>query len=423
MNISIIGLGYLGLTAAACLSRAGHKITGIDNNKKHIDLLNQGIVTIHEPGLSELITQSQLENNIRFIHTDNFLVKLDDVVVITVSTPELDDGCVDLSQIETSLDWINQRKNNNTVLIMKSTVPPGTGNMINEKTDNIYVSNPEFLREGQAVYDWMNPDRIVIGTDNDEVISIIKEIYNNTDTEYFITDITSSEMIKYTSNAFLATKISFINEIALLCDCIGASIDDVSIGLSLDSRNGKRLHAGVGYGGSCLPKDVKGLINIGHEYFLNLELLKTVESINKRQAIVPLNILKDFFNGDISGLNVGILGISFKPNTNDIRNSQSLALIDKLLKEPVNVRIYDPFVLTNNIDLDKSICVYDSIIDMSYDCNVLILMTEWSEFLNCNWTEIFINMEYPYFMIDGRNALNQKTLEHIGFNYIGIGRA
>ncbi len=423
MNITVIGLGYLGLTVAACLASKGHFITGIDNNIKRVESLNMGNTIFFEPELNNLINSNIKSNNIQFFHNEEFHEPLDNIIFITVGTPILSTGSVDLSQVWSAIDWIKENQKDKIVLLMKSTVPPGTGEQISKFIDVDYVSNPEFAKEGQLVYDWMNPDVIIIGSIDNNIIELIKKIYVGIDSKYMYTDITSAEMIKYANNAFLATKISFINEMALLCEKTGASIDDVSIGLAMDSRNGNRLYAGLGYGGSCLQKDIDTLRSIATKNSINLKVLDSVTCVNKKQQYLPLYMLKSYFNNNISKLKITILGLSFKPNTDDIRNAPALNLINSLVDSNSIVTVYDPQALKNpNLCLPTSIIKSNNIFDAVYKSNVLILTTEWKEFIEVDWKKIFFLTRYPHMIIDGRNALNREYMNEIGFTYRGIGR-
>ena len=329
LNITVIGVGYVGTVAAACLADAGHRVLGVDIDRDRIAMLSAGNLPFYEPGLQELIGSSLGEARLRFKHRDDVTESLGDVALISTGTPQTANGAADLSQVRSALHWIRSQDHADTVVVMKSSVPPGTGQrVIEHEARNAayagvglrYVSNPEFLREGQAVRDWQRPDRVVIGAHAGDSKSIVavKAMHAGIDAPCIITDVTSAEMIKYASNAFLATRISFINEIASLCERVGASIDAVSDGMAMDPRTGGRIFAGVGYGGSCFPKDVRALDNVALTSGANVDLLRTVININNRQRLLPVYALRERFGGTVDGLRVGVLGLAFKPNTDDV---------------------------------------------------------------------------------------------------------
>jgi UDPglucose 6-dehydrogenase len=352
---------------------------------------------------------------------------LGDVVLIATGTPPSANGSADLSQVRSAISWAADRLSDDGVIVVKSTVPSGTGIRIRESilknTSLHYVSNPEFLREGQAMWDWFNPDRIVIGGDNAEAIERVKELYRNIEAPCVVTDITSAEMIKYAANAFLATKISFINEIAMLCDRISASIDDVVKGISLDPRiGGSFLRAGVGYGGSCFPKDVDSLdhtaLTNGHSF----ELLRSVIAVNNRQRLLPLQALRERF-GRFFGVSVGVLGLAFKPNTDDVRESPAIDLVNHLYDEGATVTAYDPQANAKASRLIPSgVRLVDCPLECAADSQAVVLMTEWPECIKADWAQMAETMRPPRFLFDGRNALDFKLMRALGFDYQGVGR-
>ena len=295
LKITVIGLGYVGTVAAACLSDAGHDVTGVDIDADRIGTLQAGKAPFFEPGLEDLLQASLGRGRLRFVHRDGFAGTLGEVVLVATGTPPGEDGAADLNQVWSALMWIKERPCRGMTLVMKSTVPPGTGQRVSEHEltglDLHYVSNPEFLREGQAIQDWQHPDRIVIGArpEDAQSVDVVQAMHAGIDAPCIVTDITSAEMVKYASNAFLATRISFINEIASLCERVGASIDAVSQGLAMDPRTGGRMHAGVGYGGSCFPKDVRALDYLALTTGVSVELLRSVITVNNRQRQLPLH--------------------------------------------------------------------------------------------------------------------------------------
>ena len=329
-----------------------------------------------------------------------------------------------------AISWIKENAVGGSVIVMKSAVPPGTGMDILRQelagTGLGYAANPEFLRESQAMKDWQYPDRIVIGADAGDFCSpeLVRRMYAGIDARVLITGITSAEMIKYASNALLAARISFINEIASLCDLVGASIDDVSEGLAMDSRTGARISAGVGYRGSCLPKDVAALDFFAQDAGLNAELLRAVASVNSRQRLVPLDALRKRFSGSLRRVRVGVLGLAFKPGADDVRNAPALDLLQALLAEGAVVAAYDPMALEPaHCELPGLLINYAPDMRETSRCaQALVLMTEWPEIVNCDWPAIARQMDSPRFIFDGRNALNPKAMRAAGFEYAGVGR-
>jgi UDPglucose 6-dehydrogenase len=312
---------------------------------------------------------------------------------------------------------------------MKSTVPPGVGQTILQQDLKglgvNYVANPEFIREGRALEDWQLPDRIVVGTEpgDERSVEAVREMYSTVNAPYLLTDITSAEMIKYASNGFLATRISFINEIASLCDRVGASVDAVSKGIAMDARTGSQIHAGIGYGGSCLPKDIRVLNRIALENELDAPLLRSVVEVNDRQRLLPLEMLRRRFGETIAGLNVGVLGLAFKPGTNDVRDAPSLTLIKALVNDGAMVRAFDPQANESAKGLLPSTVEFaDSPAAASHGAQALVLLTEWADIVNADWKTIAKGMRYPKFVFDGRNALDPAVMVHLGFEYTGVGR-
>ncbi len=308
MKISVIGLGYVGAVAAAGLADAGHEVLGVDIDRSRVRALSSGCVPIYEPGLEPKIAARIADGSLRFTHPDDIREPIGDIALIATGTPPRQSGAADLSQVSSALEWIKSRPHDGLVVVMKSTVPPGTGcKILGEDlrgTGIRYASNPEFLREGRAVQDWDSPDRIVIGAEpgDRKTVQTVQKMHSGVNAPFVVTDITSAEMTKYASNAFLATRISFINEIAALCDRVGASIDAVSEGLAMDPRTGARIYAGVGYGGSCFPKDVRALDYLALTSGVNFELLRSVINVNNKQRLLPLYALRARFGSAISGL-------------------------------------------------------------------------------------------------------------------------
>ena len=426
MEITVIGLGLVGTVATANLARAGHKVIGIDVDQGRVDQLQSGVVPFYEPDLEQLVQAGIGAGRILFQHANAFEGAVGGVALITVGTPQAPDGSADLSQVESALSWVKSRGRSDTVVVMKSTVPPGTGQRIADRclagTGLPYVANPEFLREGKAVCDWQHPDRIIIGAnaDDDGAVATVKEMHRGIDAPNMITDITSAEMIKCASNAFLATRVSFINEIALLCDRVGASIHDVSDGLTLDPRTGGKMYAGLGYGGSCFPKDVQALDRIGLDIGVNLQLLRAVISVNNRQRLLPLCALREEF-GDLTGVRVAVLGLAFKPGTDDVREAPAVDLINALAADGAMVTAYDPQATVNARKvLPRGVRFAPTAEEATAQAQAVILSTELEECVGADWYEISKQMCSPRLVFDGRNALDLVHMRSLGFRYVRI---
>ena len=355
---------------------------------------------------------------------------LGDAVLIAVGTRE-DTHREDCGkQVVDAVRWARDTQTRDLVLVMKSTVPPGTGQRLLRTTlagTNIaYAANPEFLRQGTAVLDWDNPDRIVVGVEpgDDRALEAVRTMFVEVDTPMLVTDIASAEMIKYASNAFLATRISFMNEIAALCEAAGASIDDVSTGVAMDSRMGTRIHAGVGYGGSCLPRDLRTLAYLATASQVSGTLLQSVDAINRLQRLRPLEALRHRFGSNLRGARVAVLGLSFKPGTDDVTDAPSLDLIAALAEEGVAVSAFDPVAVgAVQSRLPSGTRLAGSVAEAAQGAQALVLMTEWQEFVHCDWRVMASRMLPPRFVFDGRNALDWSSMSRLGYEYMGIGRS
>ncbi|MDO8750882.1 MAG: UDP-glucose/GDP-mannose dehydrogenase family protein [Dehalococcoidia bacterium] len=426
MKISVHGLGHVGLVAAAALAAQGHQVLGLDIDRAVVGTLNKGHVVYFEPGLKEMVVEGLASGRLRFAHLDDVKESPSEMAMVCVGTPSLNNGGANLSYVRSAIRWIIAHEPRVDTVVMKSTVPPGTGRSLAttmlQGTDIDYVSNSEFLREGHAVQDWFHPDRIVAGATSPEALKRIKKLYQGIEAPYVETDVTSAEMIKYASNAFLATKIAFVNEIANLCERMGATIDDVSLGIGMDPRIGPAmLRAGLGYGGSCFPKDVRALdfqsTANGHSF----ELLRSVITVNNRQRLLPLLSLKETF-GSLQGVPVAVLGLSFKPDTDDTRDAPALDLIPLLVEEGAEVRAYDPAAKAQGILPPETKVCHDAY-EALKGSRALVLCTEWDEFVRLDWAEIAKAMEPPRLVFDGRNALDPGLLTSLGFDYRGVGRS
>ncbi|MFQ5456752.1 MAG: UDP-glucose dehydrogenase family protein [Nitrospirota bacterium] len=433
MNICVIGTGYVGLVTGACFAEFGVRVVCVDNDESKIEGLKKFILPIYEPGLEELVKKNVREKRLSFTTDLGKSVEDSLCIFIAVGTPPNEDGSTDLSYIETVAENIARHINGYKVIVTKSTVPVGTGDKIREiigrsqKERNGFdiVSNPEFLREGSAIEDFMHPNRVIIGASSQQAIAIMKDLYSPLyliETPFVITDIPSAEMIKYASNAFLATKISFINEVANLCERVRADVHVVARGMGLDKRIGSKfLHPGPGFGGSCFPKDILSLSQIAKKNGYDMEVLNSVIKINNRQKILMIDKIKKMMGGDINGKVIGILGLSFKPNTDDMRESPAITVINGLKKEGAIIKTFDPAAM----DIAKAILTEITYCNDPYeaadDADALVMLTEWNQFRNLDLNKIKEGLKKPV-IIDLRNIYDPKKMKELGFSYIGIGR-
>jgi len=430
-KITVIGVGYVGLVTGTCLAELENKVVGVDIDEKRIKNLNKGIIPIYEQGLEELVKKNLKENKLEFTIDAAEAIKNSDIVFIAVGTPPMPDGSVNLDYVKSAAETIAKNMNGYKVIINKSTVPIGTGDVVSKIIRNSYkgkfdvVSNPEFLREGTAVTDFMNPDRIVVGTDSEPAEKILRELYSKFGTENFIfTDVKTAEMIKYASNAFLATEISFINSIANLCEKLGADVDKVSRGMMLDKRIGTKafLHAGVGYGGSCFPKDVKGLIQISQENGIRFGILEEVENTNEAQKKSLLTKIQKLLGHDLNGKQITVWGLAFKPHTDDVREAPALVLIRQLLDRGAKVKVFDPIAQKQAEKILNNTVVYENDLVKSVEkSDCLVVVTEWPEFKGVDLKEIKNKLNYAC-VVDGRNVFDPKKMKRLGFKYISVGR-
>ena len=426
MKIDVIGLGYVGLVASASLAEEGHDVTGYDINTQKLKSISTGNIPFYEPNLNELVKLAIQKQTLKLKKIDKYEDLFADAILITVGTPLSNTGTLDISQLQEAIKWIISNYKNLPFIIIKSTVPPGTGEKLISQYPALidkYISNPEFLREGLAINDWKNPDRIISGSNSIEGKNCIEKIYKNYSAPLLHSDITSSEMIKFASNAFLANKISFINEIANLCDKLGAYVDDVSKGIGLDPRIGPNyLIPGVGYGGSCFPKDVQSLSDLSMTHLQSFDLLQSIITTNQKQQLMPYFYLSEKFD-NLKGLKVCVLGLSFKAGTDDIRESSSINLINQLSHSDVIINTYDPVSINNAKKiLPKSVKFFNNPYDAINGVQATIIMTEWDEFQTLDWKKIYKSMENPKIIFDGKNYLNQELIQDLGFEYFAVGR-
>lgn len=425
-EVTVVGTGYVGLVSGVCLAHSGHHVTCVDIDEAKIEKLKSGRSPIYEPGIEDLIAHGLQSGNLAFSTVENGWADLiGDVVFIAVGTPMADNGAADLSYVRKAVTDLAEAATEPFVLVMKSTVPPGTGRALQERylasagTRIGYVSNPEFLREGHAIEDWYETDRVVLGSDNAADVERVRALYADIDAPCQVTDIASAETIKYASNAFLSTKISFINEIANVCDCIGADIDAVATGIGLDKRIGPHfLKAGIGYGGSCFPKDTRALDFISTLNGYQFDLLKAVIDVNNRQRLLPVIRLANKLP-DLHTRKVAVLGLSFKPNTDDTRESPALDIIPLFVEEGAEVTVYDPVAAHTEIsEVRRTETVWEALEGAS----AAVLCTEWEEFISLDWSRARKLMKDPAIVFDGRNVLNEAAIREAGLTYMAVGR-
>jgi len=429
MKIGVIGLGYVGLTTALTLAKLGFKVYGNDKDKIKLEKLKKGICPIYEPGLNELLAEMLEKRQIEFLEDITETIKISNVIFICVGTPTNPDGSPDLSQVEEVSKIIAENLNGYKLIVEKSTVPVQTAQWIkrtiklysNENADFDVASNPEFLREGSALHDTFNPDRIVIGVENERAKEILLKIYEKINAPKIITDVNTAEIIKHASNAFLAMKISFINMIADLCEKTGADIKKVAEGMGYDKRIGREfLNAGIGYGGYCFPKDVKAFYHIGKSYGLDFSLLEIVERINNSRIDRVMEKLKNAL-WNLKNKKIAIWGLSFKPNTDDIREAPSIKIVKKLLEEGSIVSAYDPKAIENFKKLFPNITYGRDKYEVLENANALLIVTEWDEFKNVDFEKMRKLMR-TYIIIDGRNIFECEEVLKYKFEYYPIGR-
>jgi len=434
MNITVFGVGYVGLTTGACLANLGHSILCIDVDAKRIELLNSGKIPFYEPGLSELVHQNIKKGKLRFTTDASEAVHFGEVIFNCVNTPSDSDGSANLQYVFSVAKTIAEHIDGHKIIVNKSTVPPGTARQMakiiaeHNKTGVSVdiVSNPEFLREGNAIRAFNYPDKIVIGTDSEKAILVMRKVYSGRMRTYLPiveTDWETAETIKYANNTFLATKISFINELANICDKVGADIKIVSMALGLDYRISPRfLNPGVGYGGSCFPKDVKALIATAKQHGYQASLFEEVDALNERQKKMIVHKIKERFGHHLNEKTFTILGLSFKPKTNDMREAPSIKIIQELLAAGARVKVYDPCAMEDAKNIFQDSVIYcSSIEEAATESHALVIVTEWDEFRSINFVELSALMNEKI-IFDGRNIYEPELLKDEGFEYVGMGR-
>ncbi|KKP32398.1 MAG: UDP-glucose 6-dehydrogenase [Candidatus Staskawiczbacteria bacterium RIFOXYB2_FULL_32_9] len=427
-KICVIGTGYVGLASGVCLAEIGHSVICVDNNKEKIDQLKKVICPIYEPGLEKLMAKNK--KRLYFTTDIKDAVLKSDIIFIAVHTPTREDGETDLQFVENVSKEIALVIDKYKVIVSKSTMPVKTGQKIKEIISKFckkgvefdVVSNPEFLKEGTAIDDFLRPDRIVIGVESKKAEKIMRSIYSPIKAPLIFTSIESAEIIKHSCNAFLATKISFINTIANICEKNNANVEEVALAMGLDKRIGKHfLKAGIGFGGSCFPKDVSAFINVAEKSGYDFDLLREVKKINKQQRYNFIETVKDKILG-FKNKKIAVLGLSFKPDTDDMREAPSIDIISSFLDSGAEVRVFDPVAIENAKKIFKDKIYYaKDIYDVANGCDVLIILTEWQEFYKMNLKRIKKLLKKPI-IIDGRNIFEPKKMEKLGFKYYSIGR-
>lgn len=431
MRLTVAGTGYVGLVTGAGFANLGNDLICFDIDKAKIDLLSGGVVPIYEPGLEEIYRRNLKTGRLKFTTDAQKAVQESDIIFICVGTPEDEHQNADLTAVKEVAATIGKHINDYKIVVNKSTVPVGTADLVKQiikenqqnQIEFDVVSNPEFLREGAAVKDFENPDRIVIGTDSPKAEKIMTSLYRTrarTDRPIMVTDIRSAEIIKYASNAMLATRISFMNQLSYLCEKTGADIKQVAKGIGLDNRIGPRfLQAGLGFGGSCFPKDVKALISTLQEYDCDSDLFEAVDRINDKQKSIVVQKLQSIM--DIKDSTIAIWGISFKPKTDDIREAPALTVIRTLQNLGANIHACDPVAIENAKNVLSNVKFFENPYETIRDCDALIVATEWNEFRNLDMRAVKILLKRPI-VIDGRNIYDPNEMRDIGFTYMGIGR-
>ena len=432
MNVTIVGTGYVGLVTGACFAEFGVSVVCVDNNAQKVKELQEGRVPFFEPGLQELVERNLRAGRLTFTTDLRVAVETSLLIFIAVGTPSSEDGNADLEFVREVARGIGAHMNGYKVVVTKSTVPAGTGAMIRDviqtqqkkKIPFSVASNPEFLREGAAIEDFMRPNRVVIGAEDPRAIAILKDLYKPLyliETPFVITNVVTAEMIKYASNAFLATKISFINEMANLCEAVGADVHHVARGMGLDNRIGRKfLHPGLGFGGSCFPKDTRAVQRMARERGVESRIIESVIAVNDSRAGDMVDKI-DRAIGGLNGKKLAVLGLSFKPNTSDIRESPAIRLITLILERGGQVRAFDPAAIDECRSILPGIYYAKDAYDAASDCDGVVIATEWNQFRNLDWERMKALLRSPV-VIDLRNVYEPSQMKEIGLRYTGVGR-
>ncbi|RLS35993.1 MAG: UDP-glucose/GDP-mannose dehydrogenase family protein [Planctomycetota bacterium] len=431
MRIVMIGTGYVGLVTGTCFADSGNDVVCVDIDQKKVERLKQGDIPIYEPGLSEMVTRNVAHGRLKFTTQVAECVPGANCVFLAVGTPQGEDGSADLKYLFAAADSIAPHLSTQTVVVIKSTVPVGTNRKVANRLKELLgrdvdvASNPEFLKEGCAIDDFTKPDRVVVGSDRPEPADLLQELYKpflRTEKPYLAMGLESAEMTKYVANCLLATKISFINEMANLCERVGADINDVRRGIGHDQRIGFAfLFPGVGYGGSCFPKDVRALFSVAREKGMKLNMLEAVDNVNNQQKNVLFSKISEHFGGKLKGKKIAVWGLAFKPKTDDIREAPALVLIDQLLAEGAQVHVNDPVAIENvEAIYGTKLTYHDHHYDAATGADCLAIVTEWNEYRTPDFDYLKLKMKSPT-IFDGRNLYNPVKMTKAGFNYSGIG--
>ena len=437
MNIAIVGTGYVGLVSGTCFAEMGVNVTCVDVNEQKIQALLNGQIPIYEPGLDEMVLRNHKEGRLNFTTDLSTCLDKVDIVFSAVGTPPDEDGSADLKYVLEVAHTVGKNMNKYLILVTKSTVPVGTAQKvkqaIQEELDRRRVeipfdvaSNPEFLKEGTAIKDFMSPDRVVIGVESQKAKDLMTQLYRPLMLNNFrviFTDIPSAEMIKYAANSMLATRISFMNDIANLCELVGADVNMVRKGIGADTRIGNKfLYPGCGYGGSCFPKDVKALIKTAEKNGYEMKVLKAVEEVNENQKSILFTKLSNYYNDNLKGKTISIWGLAFKPETDDMREATSLVMIKNLIEVGCKIKVYDPVAMNEcKRRIGDSIIYASDMYDATLNADALLLLTEWKQFRLPSWEVIKKTMHHPL-ILDGRNIYDKEEMESLGFDYMCIGK-
>ncbi|WP_304330301.1 UDP-glucose/GDP-mannose dehydrogenase family protein [Phocaeicola plebeius] len=437
MNIAIVGTGYVGLVSGTCFAEMGVNVTCVDVNEQKIQALLNGQIPIYEPGLDEMVLRNHKEGRLNFTTDLSTCLDKVDIVFSAVGTPPDEDGSADLKYVLEVAHTVGKNMNKYLILVTKSTVPVGTAQKvkqaIQEELDRRRVeipfdvaSNPEFLKEGAAIKDFMSPDRVVIGVESQKAKDLMTQLYRPLMLNNFrviFTDIPSAEMIKYAANSMLATRISFMNDIANLCELVGADVNMVRKGIGADTRIGNKfLYPGCGYGGSCFPKDVKALIKTAEKNGYEMQVLKAVEEVNENQKSILFTKLSNYYNDNLKGKTISIWGLAFKPETDDMREATSLVMIKNLIEVGCKIKVYDPVAMNEcKRRIGDSIIYASDMYDATLNADALLLLTEWKQFRLPSWEVIKKTMHHPL-ILDGRNIYDKEEMESLGFDYMCIGK-
>ncbi len=433
MNICVVGVGYVGLVTGTCFAELGLNVTCVDNDENKIDMLKRGKVPIYEPGLEELVIKNTREKRLSFTTDLKDGVSKALVIFIAVGTPQGDDGSANLQYVWEVARSIGETMADYKVVVTKSTVPVGTGQKVaqiirdsqSQPVNFDVASNPEFLREGSAIEDFMRPNRVVIGAESDQAKAIMKDLYSPLyliETPFVVTNVESAEMIKYASNAFLATKISFINEMANICELVGADVNVVAKGMGLDQRIGSKfLHAGPGFGGSCFPKDTAAIASLAADKGYRFRIVEAVMDVNHQQRLVMVEKIKAALGGELKGKTIACLGLTFKPNTDDMRDAPSLVILPALQKAGAVVRAFDPAGIEESQKYLSGLVYCDNAYDAAQGADLLLLMTEWNQFRTLDWSRVKAAMAGRV-VVDLRNVYSPQRVRGEGLTYHSVGR-